>query len=104
MASKTEQTYLVGVSRKKATGDDWEDVVGLIDNEDTNSIGVTYGNVIDARGGTDNGYSLDQFYDSYIKFIKSSYFLTSGKTQPQNAYVSLWIDTSKTSDSEWRKK
>ncbi len=104
MASNAVMTYLTAVSRKTANGDDWEDVAGNVGDKDTNHIGVSFENVIDDRIGDDYRYSLDQFYDSYINFIKSSYFLTSGKTQPVNQYVSLWIDTSVTSDSQWNKK
>lgn len=55
-------------------------------------IGADFANVIDSR----NGYTLAQFFDSYLSFLKESNFVYTGSTQPVNSHVSLWIDTGHT--------
>lgn len=56
------------------------------------SLGANFENVIDERLNKGN-YSLAQFFDSYIDFIKNSYFVHYGKTAPVNSHTSIWIDT-----------
>lgn len=55
-------------------------------------IGLTYEQVVDAT----TGYSLKQFYNNYLQFMNSSYFMHIGSEQPVNSKTLLWIDTGST--------
>ena len=55
-------------------------------------IGLTYKQVIDDT----TGYSLKQFYNNYLQFMNSSYFMYTGAEQPVNSKTLLWIDTGST--------
>lgn len=52
------------------------------------TIGADFASVIDGRANSD-GHSLQQFYDSYMDFMKNGYFIASGTTQPANNHVAL---------------
>lgn len=57
------------------------------------SFGVGFENVVDTRMDKGN-YSLAQFFDNYMDFMKNTTFVYTGKTQPTNTHVGIWIDTS----------
>ena len=53
--------------------------------------------VYDTRGDNSNGfYSLAQFFDNYLAFVKGVKLVHTGDTQPTNPNYCFWIDTSKT--------
>ena len=56
-------------------------------------FGVGFDNVVDTRMDKGN-YSLAQFFDNYMDFMKNTTFVYTGKTQPTNTHVGIWIDTS----------
>lgn len=56
-------------------------------------FGVGFENVVDTRSDKGN-YSLAQFFDNYMDFMKNTTFVYTGKTQPTNTHVGIWIDTS----------
>lgn len=56
-------------------------------------FGVDFENVVDTRRDKGN-YSLAQFFDNYMDFMKNTTFVHTGKTQPTNTHVGIWIDTS----------
>lgn len=56
-------------------------------------FGVGFDNVVDTRSGKGN-YSLAQFFDNYINYMNNATFVYTGKTQPTNTHVGIWIDTS----------
>lgn len=56
-------------------------------------IGADFADIVDGRAGGE-GYTLQQFYDHYINFMKNGYFVASGSTQPVNNHIMLWFDTS----------
>ena len=56
-------------------------------------FGVGFENVADTRRDKGN-YSLAQFFDNYMDFMKNTTFVYTGKTQPTNTHVGIWIDTS----------
>ena len=56
-------------------------------------FGVGFDNVVDTRSGKGN-YSLAQFFDNYMDYMKNTTFVYTGKTQPSNTHVGIWIDTS----------
>lgn len=56
-------------------------------------FGVGFDNVVDTRSGKGN-YSLAQFFDNYMDYMKHTTFVYTGKTQPTNTHVGIWIDTS----------
>ena len=57
------------------------------------AFGVGFENVVDTRRDKGN-YSLAQFFDNYMDFMKNTTFVYTGKTQPTNTHVGIWIDTS----------
>lgn len=61
-------------------------------------FGSTFADVIDAAGSRTGatGYSLAQFFDSYVGFVNNSPLVYVGAVQPTNSHVQLWIDTSVT--------
>lgn len=56
-------------------------------------FGVGFENVVDMRKDKGN-YSLAQFFDNYMDYMKNTTFVYTGKTQPTNTHVGIWIDTS----------
>ena len=56
-------------------------------------FGVGFENVVDTRRDKGN-YSLAQFFDNYMNFMKNTTFVYTGKTQPANSLIGIWIDTS----------
>lgn len=55
-------------------------------------IGTSFNTVIDTSG-TNGGYNLKQFYDSYMKFMRETPFVYYGSVTPQNSHIKVWIDT-----------
>ena len=85
MPDKVTRTYIKDVAEKQDTG-----VMGQ-----TLDIGVPFENVFDQRLDKD-GYNLAQFFDNYMDFITSAYFMYYGAEEPTNSHIKIWIDTSKT--------
>ena len=56
-------------------------------------FGVGFENVVDTRKDKGN-YSLAQFFDNYMDYMKNTTFVYTGKTQPTTTHVGIWIDTS----------
>ena len=56
-------------------------------------FGVGFENVVDTRKDKGN-YYLAQFFDNYMDYMKNTTFVYTGKTQPTNTHVGIWIDTS----------
>ena len=56
-------------------------------------FGVGFENVVDTRRDKGN-YCLAQFFDNYMDYMKNTTFVYTGKTQPTNTHVGIWIDTS----------
>lgn len=61
-----------------------------------NVIGATFVDVVDAERSGATGYSLDQFFDSYMKYMQEADFVYSGNIKPTNPHIKLWIDTGTT--------
>lgn len=61
-----------------------------------NTIGATFSDVVDADRSGATGYSLDQFFDSYMRFMKEANFVYAGDVKPQNSHIKIWLDTSVT--------
>lgn len=59
------------------------------------SFGATFSEIVDTRTNKGN-YSLAQFFDNYMSFMKNTTFVYTGKTTPKNTHVGIWIDTNKT--------
>lgn len=55
-------------------------------------FGVSFNEVVDDRPGK-TSYSLAQFFDNYISYMKSTYFVYRGTDTPKNQKIGLWIDT-----------
>ena len=71
---------------------------GNLDRE-IKQFGVTFKNVIDDRGSKGN-YTLAQFFDNYDAFMKNSFFVYRGDTEPANTRIALWIDTDHTNQED----
>lgn len=58
------------------------------------SIGVSFDKVVDMRKDKIH-YSLGQFFDNYMNFMKSkdTGFIYRGTTQPQTDKACIWLDT-----------
>ena len=61
----------------------------------TTNIGATFDDVVDAGTGRTN-YTLTQFFDSYLNFMRNADFIYAGGVEPKNPKVVLWLDTSET--------
>lgn len=61
-----------------------------------NTIGATFSDVIDADRSGATGYSLDQFFDSYMKFMNEFDFTYVGDIEPTNRHIKIWVDTGHT--------
>lgn len=85
MASSTSLALVRKVAVKQEDGSLGQD----------NTIGAIFTDVVDSGRSNATGYSLDQFLDSYLKFMNETSFVYSGPNEPQNHHISLWIDTSK---------
>lgn len=60
-------------------------------------IGASFEDVYDTRGDNSNGfYSLAQFFDNYLAFVKDVKLVHAGDTQPTNPNYCFWIDTGHT--------
>lgn len=68
-----------------------KDSTGYVVN--TTNIGATFEDVVDVGEGRTN-FTLAQFIDSYLKYMKNADFIYAGGTQPKNSKVVLWLDTS----------
>lgn len=56
------------------------------------NIGSNFQNIIDDRPGQE-GYTLAQFFDNYMSFIKNNIFVYTGPVKPTNTHIGIWIDT-----------
>ena len=63
---------------------------------------------IDSKGDTvypadprETGYTLAQFIDHYMDFMRSVPFIYIGNNQVDNNHIGIFIDTSCQSSSEW---
>lgn len=56
---------------------------------DYTDVGARFDDIVDSE----SNYSLKQFYDNYVDFMKNTRFVYAGNTQPKNNHVLLWIDT-----------
>ena len=61
-----------------------------------NTIGATFADVIDADRSGATGYSLDQFFDSYMKFMDQNCFVYSRHVEPSNHHIGMSLHTSTT--------
>nr|DAF55205.1 MAG TPA: hypothetical protein [Siphoviridae sp. ctZHD14] len=59
------------------------------------NVGTSFANIVDTRINKGN-YTLEQFFDSYMSFMRGATFVYSGNTTPQNPHVGIWLDTNKT--------
>lgn len=62
---------------------------------DDSDFGAIFTNVIDVGRTGETGYSLDQFLDHYISFMKNTTFVYTGDIEPNNTHM-LWVDTGST--------
>lgn len=60
------------------------------------TIGATFSDIVDTDRTGATGYSLDQFFDSYISFMNEYPFTYVGNEEPDNHHAFLWIDTGHT--------
>lgn len=68
-------------------------------------IGASFEDIYDTRGDSSSGfYSLAQFFDNYLAFVKSIKLVHSGDTQPTNPNYCLWIDTGHTNHDTYGAK
>lgn len=84
MASSTSLPFVRKVAVKQSDGSLGTD----------STIGAAFTDVIDADRGGATGYSLDQFFDSYIRYMNNADFVYMGDVEPQNEHIKIWIDTS----------
>lgn len=56
-------------------------------------LSSSFQDIIDNRQGKGN-YTLAQFFDNYISFMRNGNFIYMGNTQPTNTHIAIWIDTS----------
>lgn len=57
------------------------------------TIGAVFTDIVDAERSGATGYSLDQFIDSYLKFMSETPFVYVGNEEPDNSHIKIWIDT-----------
>jgi len=57
------------------------------------TIGAIFTDVVDGERVGATGYSLDQFIDSYLAFMKANLFTYVGNEEPLNHHIALWVDT-----------
>lgn len=55
------------------------------------NIGATFANVMDSERAGATGYTLDQFFDSYMKMVKEVPFIYTGDDEPTNSHVLFWV-------------
>lgn len=68
-------------------------------------IGASFEDVFDTRGSKDDGfYSLAQFFDNYLAFIKNVKLVHTGDIQPTNTNYCFWIDTGHTNHDTYGAK
>lgn len=86
MAEFTNKTLVKEVSVK---GED-----GLF--SDPLQFGVSFQDVVDSErdSGTPTQWSLEQFLDSYLDFMRTNNWVVYGATAPKNTHAKIWIDTS----------
>lgn len=82
MASNSSVTTVRKVTTKLSDG--------TLDTD--TDLGATFVNVLDVGRSGETGYSLDQFLDHYINFMKNTTFVYTGVSQPSNTHM-LWVDT-----------
>lgn len=54
--------------------------------------GASFENIVDTRQGQE-GYTLAQFFDNYIKYMQNTTFVYTGENTPKNSHIGIWIDT-----------
>lgn len=71
-------------------------VVGIVEKIDEEELGESYDftNTFSEIVDSDTGYSLVDFLNSYLSFLKESTFTLVSGTQPKNTHIGLWVDTS----------
>lgn len=71
-------------------------VVGIVEKIDEEELGESYDftNTFSEIVDSDTGYSLVDFLNSYLSFLKESTFTLVSGTQPENTHIGLWVDTS----------
>lgn len=52
----------------------------------------TFANIVD----TETGYTLSEFLDNYLQYMKENNFTIVSAEEPQNSHIKIWIDTSST--------
>lgn len=75
------KTLITNVAQKTSTS--------LSDPYET---GASFENVIDTRKDG-NKYTLAQFFDNYVSFMKEASFIYTGSEKPKNNHIKVWIDT-----------
>lgn len=58
-------------------------------------FGASFSEIIDSRAGQGN-FSLAQFFDNYMAFMKETTFVWAGVDQPTNTHIGIWLDTGHT--------
>lgn len=82
MPATTQKTYLQSVSVKSDTGELGDEV----------PIGAKFADVVDGRSAQGN-YTLEQFFDNYMAFMKNADFIYYGGDNPEkNTHIKVWID------------
>ena len=66
---------------------------GIMQPETPIDFGVSFKNVIDMREDKEH-YTLEQFFDAFMSYIKETDFIYHGDTTPENSHTKIWIDTS----------
>lgn len=66
-------------------------------------FGASFADIVDTRIGMGN-FSLEQFFDNYMSFMKENAFVFVGIDQPTNKHISLWIDTGHTNHDTYGEK
>lgn len=59
-------------------------------------FGADFTHIIDKERDEATGYTLDQFFQSYLDFLKNYPFTAVTEQEPENQHVEIWIDTSQT--------
>lgn len=57
-----------------------------------------FSHTVDMREGKTR-YTLAQFFDHYMSFMKEADFIYYGKNEPTNKHIKIWIDTSRSSNA-----
>lgn len=79
----TTKNYITSVSQKTEDGS-----LGS-----SNKLSADFADISDSRADKGN-YTLQQFFDSYMGYMKNGTFIYAGPDTPQNSHIALWFDTS----------